>query len=106
MARRTKPIQAIGTRKKAIARATIREGKGIIRVNSKPLAIIQPEYVRLRISEPVVLAGNLSAGVDIDVDVRGGGVWGQADAARTAIANAFISWYGGKELKQIYTDNR
>jgi len=102
--KKTKAIQAIGTRKKAIARATIKEGRGIIRINSIPLDLIEPRYRNMRIKEALMIAGDLASNVDIDVDVSGGGVWGQADAARTAIANALVQWTKNDKLKRMYVD--
>jgi small subunit ribosomal protein S9 len=97
-----KVIIAVGKRKKAVARATIKEGKGAIRINSVLLDNIEPRYKRMRIQEPVILAGDLVNGVDISVNVKGGGSWGQGNAARTAIGNALISWSKDKKLKERY----
>jgi len=44
-------VHKSGKRKTAIARATIKEGKGRIIINSIPLEIYQPEISRLRIQE-------------------------------------------------------
>ncbi|NMC59313.1 MAG: 30S ribosomal protein S9, partial [Candidatus Methanofastidiosa archaeon] len=38
-----KIIQSVGKRKKAVARATVKEGKGRVRINSKPLTIVETE---------------------------------------------------------------
>lgn len=102
--KKIKVIHAIGTRKRAIARATIREGKGIVRINSIPLDHIEPRYRNMRIREALMIAGDLASNVDIDVNASGGGIWGQADAARTAIANALVKWTKNDKLKQMYTD--
>jgi small subunit ribosomal protein S9 len=102
--KKTKTIQAIGTRKRAIARATIREGHGLVSVNSVPLEFVTPRYKNMRIREALVIAGDLTSNVDIDINVRGGGVWGQADATRTAIAKALVKWTKNEKLKEMYTD--
>jgi len=102
--KRKKPIQTTGTRKRAIARATIREGHGIVRINSAPLDTIKPRYINMRIREALLIAGELANDVDIDVNVKGGGIWGQADAARTAIANALVRWTKNEKLKNMYID--
>ncbi|HLC68117.1 MAG TPA: 30S ribosomal protein S9 [archaeon] len=94
----------IGKRKKATARATITEGTGKVTVNSKPLLSIQPKYVQMRLMEPIMIAGERVNSVDIRVRVIGGGVWGQANAARTAIANALVKWTKDNKLKETYTD--
>ncbi len=102
--RKAKSIVTVGKRKKAIARAVIREGKGVIRINSVPLELIEPRYKQMRIKEAVILAGDLAKDVDISVNVSGGGTWGQADASRTAIANALVQYTKNSELKQMYID--
>jgi len=105
MAERKKAIQTVGRRKRAIARATIRPGVGRVTLNSKSIEFVEPRYVRMRLREPLMLAPEeLSSKVDIDIKATGGGVWGQADAARTALATALVKWGGGKDLRQIYHD--
>lgn len=94
-----KIVNSSGKRKTAIARATIREGKGRIRVNKKPIEIVEPELVRLKMSEPLDFAGNVIPTVDIDVDVHGGGIFGQAGAVRTAIARGLVEWTNDTALR-------
>jgi len=81
-----------GKRKTAIARATIRQGKGRVRINSVPVEIIQPDVSRAKIMEPLLLCSDVCKELDIDVDVAGGGFMGQAEAARMAIARAIAKW--------------
>ncbi|WP_297476894.1 30S ribosomal protein S9 [Thermococcus sp.] len=98
-----KVIQTAGKRKTAIARATIREGKGRVRINHKPVEIIEPEIARFTVMEPLVLAGEEIVGkVDIDVRVEGGGFMGQAEAARVAIARALVEWTNDMNLKEKF----
>jgi len=90
-------------RKTAIARAYIRDGKGRIRINSMPLEFYEPLLARIRIMEPLILAGEeYVSKVDIDVRVRGGGFMGQADAARTAIAKALVTYFDDEKLKNLF----
>ncbi len=102
--RKAKILQALGKRKRAIARATIREGKGSITINRTPLDFVGPRFKQMRIKEAVMLAGEIAKKVDINVVVSGGGIWGQADASRTAIANALVSFSKDNNLKQTYID--
>ncbi|AEC51136.1 30S ribosomal protein S9P [Pyrococcus sp. NA2] len=96
-------IQTTGKRKTAIARAVIREGKGRVRINGKPVEIIEPEIARFTILEPLILAGEeIWNSVDIDVKVQGGGFMGQAEAARIAIARALVEWTGDMKLKEKF----
>jgi small subunit ribosomal protein S9 len=98
-----KVITTSGKRKTAIARATVRKGTGIVRINKVPLALVQPEIIRLKVSEPLILAGSeIASQVDIDVDIRGGGIMGQAEAARCAIARGIVSWTNDMALRDAY----
>src|SRR3990172_1874870 len=83
-----KILSTLGKRTAAIARATARRGTGIMTINSRPISLYQPELAKLKIEEPLILAGDLSKQLNIDVHVSGGGVMGQADAIRQAIATA------------------
>ena len=85
-----KVINTSGKRKTAIARATFRPGKGVIRVNSLILNVFSNEIARMKISEPLTLIPTALEGVDVAIKVRGGGVMGQAEAARTALARGIV----------------
>ncbi|RLI79983.1 30S ribosomal protein S9 [Archaeoglobales archaeon] len=93
-----------GKRKTAIARATIKPGKGRVRINKIPVEIFQPEMAKMMLMEPLIMAKDLANKVDINVEVDGGGVMGQAEAARTAIARALVEWSGDEELKRVYIE--
>jgi len=94
-----KIVNSSGKRKTAIARATLSEGKGRVRVNKMPIEIVQPELIRLKMSEPLEFAGNVIQAVDIDVNVHGGGIIGQAAAVRTAIARGLVEWTNDTALR-------
>lgn len=95
-------VVASGKRKSAIARATVREGRGLVRINNVPLEIYEPHLARVMIMEPLTIAGDRSAKVDIDVNVSGGGVMGQAGASRTAIAKGLVQFLKDEELAKVY----
>lgn len=97
-----KTVLAVGRRKAAIARATVRDGKGRVLVNKRALGAYEPELARQRIQEPLTLAPELAKRVDIEVDVEGGGYMGQADAVRTAIARGLIDWSGDAKLREMF----
>ena len=97
-----KIVNVSGKRKTAVARATARKGEGRIRINNTPLEIYQPELARLKIREALHFAGDHANTVDIDVDVRGGGIVGQAEATRTAIARALYEYTGDESLKTAF----
>jgi small subunit ribosomal protein S9 len=97
-----KVIHISGRRKKAIARATLRPGAGIVRVNSKLLNTVSPKIYQMRIQEPIEIAGDRAAAVNIDVVVKGGGIASQADAARLAIARALVAL--NKDLQKEFLE--
>lgn len=100
---KTKVIQTTGSRKHAIARATLIPGTGKIRINNQLLDIYEPEIARLRIQEPLILAGDIAKQVNININVNGGGVSGSADASRLAIAKALVEFAGKtSKLKEQY----
>ncbi len=87
-----KPIVAAGKRKTAIAKATLKEGKGKVRINKVLLDSYEPTMLQLKIKEPLMIAGPIANKVDIDVTINGGGVSGQADAARLAIGRVLAEY--------------
>ncbi|MEM4915531.1 MAG: 30S ribosomal protein S9 [Nanopusillaceae archaeon] len=90
-------------RKSAIAKAYIREGNGRVRINSIPIEFYEPYLARLRIMEPLILAGEeFISKVNIDVKVTGGGFMGKADAARTAIAKGLVLYFENEKLKNLF----
>lgn len=97
-----KIVNTIGKRKTAIARATLKDGKGLVTVNGAPLKFYAPEIARLKIEEAIILSAPLSQKIDIEVEAVGGGVFGQADAARQAIARGLVQFSESAELKQKY----
>ena len=99
-----KIINTSGKKKAATARATLKEGKVIVRINKVPLDIHVPRLARLKIQEPVEIAGDLLKGMNIDVVVSGGGIMGQTDAVRTAIAKGIVEWTGDTALKEAYSE--
>ena len=99
-----KIVHTVGKRKTAIARATAKEGKGRIRINNMPIEIIEPKYVNAKLMEPIILAGDAIENIDIDVVVKGGGIAGQMDAARTALGKAIVEFTGSMEIKDRYLE--
>jgi small subunit ribosomal protein S9 len=91
-----------GKRKTAIARAVMRPGKGRIYINDVSLDYMSSGDARMKIEEPLLIAGDRSKTVDIRVNVEGGGVMAQAEAARIAIARALAGWTKGSELRKTF----
>ena len=89
-----KQVRTFGKKKNATAVALCQAGHGIIRVNGKPLHLIQPESMRTKVFEPIfIVGGNKFKDLSIRVRVRGGGSMNQVIAVRQAIAKALIAYY-------------
>ena len=97
-----KAIHKNGKRKTSIAKATLKEGKGIIRVNSILLENHTPEIARMKIMEPLILAGDQVKKFNININVHGGGWSSQAEASRLAIARCLVET--NKTLKKKFLD--
>ena len=80
----------------------MRPGKGRIYINDQSLDHMYPEVARMKIEEPLLIAGDRSKAVDIRVSIEGGGVMAQAEAARIAIARALAGWTKGTELRKTF----
>ena len=92
-----------GKRKSAIARAVITEGNGEIKVNHKDYRNF-PFFERLRLEEPVKIAKEVLGKTDFNVviEVHGGGMKGQIEAARLALARAIAEFSKSKELIETF----
>ncbi len=97
-----KVVNTSGKRKTAVARAAAVKGEGKVRINRIPLEIVEPSLARMKMMEPLHIAGKRAEKLDITVAVSGGGVYGQADAARTAIARAILEYTEDAELKEQF----
>ena len=97
--KKKRSVESSGKRKTAIARASVKKGKGRVRINGSPIEIMQPEMARMKTMEPLAIADamNRLAKADINVSVEGGGTMGQVDAIRTAIARGLVFWNDGAE---------
>jgi len=94
-----------GKKKTAVARATVREGEGRVRVDSQPVELVDPELAQLKMLEPFRIADDdLREQVDVEITVEGGGVMGQADAARTAIARGLVDHTNDAELRDAFME--
>jgi len=100
-----KVVNTSGKRKTAVARATVQKGSGLVRINSKPVELYEPEIARWKILEPLNIASDHVSKVNIDVSVQGGGFMSQASAARTAIAKGLVEFTGNPSLKIAFLDH-
>ncbi|MFO8000809.1 MAG: 30S ribosomal protein S9 [Marinilabilia sp.] len=83
-------INAIGRRKEAIARIYVNEGKGQITVNKRELSQYFPTPTLQYIVKQPLNALQVTGDYDIKVTLTGGGIKGQAEATRLAIARALV----------------
>lgn len=100
-----KKIIVSGKRKTAVARAVIKPGSGIVKINNRPLEVFD-FYRKLQILEPLKIAesiiGDNIKKIDIYVNVKGGGIQGQTEAARLAIARALVKFTENSKLKKEF----
>lgn len=93
--------------------AFVKSGSGAIKVNGAPISLVQPEILKLKVYEPVLLLGPdrfkdvrlfnsiypdsnsnvILPKVDIRVRVKGGGTTAQIYAIRQAIAKGIVAYY-------------
>ncbi|GAO46860.1 hypothetical protein G7K_1078-t1 [Saitoella complicata NRRL Y-17804] len=67
-------VQCFGKKKTATAVAHCKAGRGLLKINGSPIELVQPEILRLKVYEPILIAGvDKFANVDIRVRVSGGG---------------------------------
>lgn len=104
-------VQTYGRKKTATAVAYCKRGGGLIHVNGRPLDLVEPQLLRYKLMEPVLLLGQEKfSGVDIRVRTKGGGQVSQVYAIRQAIAKALVAYYqkfvdeaSKNEIKDILT---
>lgn len=83
-------INTIGRRKTAVSRVYLSAGSGNISVNGKEYKQYFPsEILQIILNQPFTSVNGVG-GYDVKVNVRGGGITGQAEATRMAIARALV----------------
>ena len=97
MADAKEPIQSVqtfGRKKNATAVAYCKRGKGLIKVNGRPLEQVEPKALQYKLQEPILLLGkDRFADVDIRIRVKGGGHNSQIYAIRQALSKSLVSYY-------------
>jgi small subunit ribosomal protein S9 len=79
-----------GRRKTAVARIYLSEGSGNITVNGKDYKEYFPTLPLQYIAQQSIEVAGVTGKFDVKVNVAGGGVKGQAEAVRLAIAKAIV----------------
>jgi small subunit ribosomal protein S9 len=83
-------INATGRRKTAVARVYVRKGSGNVSVNGRDYKTYFPViHVQGKVVDPL-LTVDVQNLYDIKVNVKGGGIKGQAEAVRLGIARALV----------------
>ncbi|MDK2413237.1 40S ribosomal protein S16, partial [Aphanizomenon sp. 202] len=102
-------VQVYGRKKTATAVAHCKRGNGLIKVNGRPLELVEPRTLQYKLLEPVLLLGKKRfSKVTIRVRVKGGGHTSQVYAIRQAISKSLVAYYqkfvdeaSKKEIKNI-----
>ena len=81
-------INAIGRRKTAVARVYLTKGTGKIKVNNRSLADYFPVEEKVALVRQPLEKGGLTSQYNVNINVIGGGLTGQAEAIRLGIARA------------------
>lgn len=103
-------VQVFGRKKNAVAVAYIKAGRGLIKVNGKPIELLEPQVLREKAYEPILLLGkDKFEDLDIRIRVKGGGHVAQVYAIRQSIAKGLVSYYqkfideqAKREIKQVF----
>merc|ERR1712189_79217 len=78
----------------ATAVAYCKRGKGLIKVNGRPLEQVEPKALQFKLQEPVLLLGKERfADIDIRIRVKGGGHTSQIYAIRQALSKSLVAYY-------------
>jgi small subunit ribosomal protein S9 len=104
MSSKKRSVLATGKRKTSKARVVVSDGSGRIRINNTPVHLIEPFMAREKILEPFMLATDYKDRVDISINTTGGGVIGQAEAARMGIAQGMVKFTKSKRLRAKYLE--
>ncbi|KAH7518000.1 hypothetical protein FEM48_Zijuj09G0124300 [Ziziphus jujuba var. spinosa] len=87
-------VQCFGRKKTAVAVTYCKRGRGLIKINGCPIELVEPEILRFKAYEPILLLGRQRfAGVDMRIRVKGGGHTSQIYAIRQSIAKALVAFY-------------
>jgi len=78
-----------GRRKRSVARVYIQPGKGEILINGRDINdYLHHDVLKMKVNRPFDVTGLSAKDFDLSINVQGGGVNGQAEAIRLAIARA------------------
>jgi len=86
-----------------------KKGRGLIKINGCPIELVEPELLRYKVFEPILLLGRERFAImDLRIRVKGGGYTSQIYAIRQAIAKSVVAYYQKyvdeaqkKEIKEL-----
>ena len=100
--KRTGDAIGTGRRKSSVARVRLREGEGKIVINRKSIEDFFPNLQDRRQITDALKAVERETGLDVLINVSGGGTTGQAGACRMGLARALVSY--DSEMFQVLRD--
>ncbi|MBR2331912.1 MAG: 30S ribosomal protein S9 [Alistipes sp.] len=81
-------VNTVGRRKAAVARVFVKPGNGQITINHRALEVYFPlNILQYEVKQPLLVTNTLEQ-YDVTINLDGGGIKGQAEAARMGIARA------------------
>ena len=81
-------VNTVGRRKAAVARVYVKPGNGQITINQRALEVYFPlNILQYEVKQPLLVTNTLEQ-YDVTINLDGGGIKGQAEAARMGIARA------------------
>ena len=90
----TESVQVFVRKRSAVAVAYCNKGKGQVKINGCPIELIEPEGLRYKVYEPILILGKEKfEDVDIRIRCKGGGYSSQIYAIRQAIAKSLVAYY-------------
>ena len=83
-------VNTLGRRKTAVARAYVQKGSGNVVINGKDYkSYFTTTTLQYKVNQAFAVTKTVGE-IDVNVNVKGGGVTGQAEAVRLAIARALV----------------
>lgn len=71
-------VQTFGRKKSAVAVSFCKKGRGLIKINGCPIELVEPELLRYKVFEPILLLGRERFAImDLRIRVKGGGYTSQ-----------------------------
>ncbi len=83
-------INAVGRRKSAVARVYLKPGNGTFKINNRTIEEYFPlEILQFVVRQPLSVT-ETEGSYDVTINLTGGGIKGQAEAARLGISRCLI----------------